>query len=303
MVGSMLLAFFLLSATPVRGHRLAVDVEEHELAAFEKHEVASTWGRSCDSIQNRFQQQQSGMADIEPDSMRSVFASISLLRTIRRANARNCSFIQDPNVDTSGASHLAAASLRRSPCYEAANEAVRAAQELPEEERDDAVASAMVMMLSSTCTAESGEAPELSSPSEEEIEEGIDEATDQILDDLSVEPESSLLQTNNGFVIATDVTFIIGWILFGLAIAVLCGYLMQFIWNSLKWLRCAMTHSGEVSACYDAEAPTWLRYLLTGGSAALCVAGGAYTGWIPSFITTVMLGDALPIFEAVNFRR
>jgi hypothetical protein len=87
--------------------------------------------------------------------MRSVFASISMLRTLRRANARNCSFIHDSDLDTSGVSQFAVASLRQSPCYDAANAAMLAAQDVPEEEREDAMASAMLMLLSSTCTAES----------------------------------------------------------------------------------------------------------------------------------------------------
>merc|ERR550537_1260965 len=112
---------------------------------------------------------------------------------MRRANARNCSFVSDPDLDTSEMSRFAAASLRQSPCYEAATAAMADAPNLPEEEREDAMGSAMVMLLSSTCTAEAQEEPELSSPTEEHIEEEIDFETDQILHELSAESGSSLL--------------------------------------------------------------------------------------------------------------
>lgn len=292
----MFFALLLLSASPVRASRVAV---------LQEHRVASTWGRSCDSIQNRFQQQQSGLAEVSPGSMRSVLASVSTLRTLRRANARNCSFIHDPDLDMSGLSQLAAASLRQSPCYEAANATMAAAQSLPAEEREDAMASAMVMLLSSTCTAESQQEPELNSPTEDEMEEDMDESTDQILDELTAQSESSLLQTNNGYIIPASVTFVIGCILFGLALAVLCGYLMQFIWRALKWVGCAITRGGaDPSACYEEEAPVWLRYLLTGGSAALCAVGGFYGGGLSSLFTTLYLGGIFPaVFETIYLRR
>jgi hypothetical protein len=273
-------------------------LQEHQVV--QEHQVTSSWGRSCDSIQDRFQRQQSGLAELSPGSMRSVFASVSTLRTLRRANARNCSFVHDPDLDMSGLSQLAAASLRQSPCYEAANSAMAAAQDLPAEEREDSMASAMVMLLSSTCTAEPQEEPELSSPTEEEMEEDIDESTDQILDDLTTQSQSSLLQTSNGFIISADVTLIVGWILLGLALAVFCGYVMQFIWRALKWVGCAITGGG--SSCYEEEAPRWLRYLLTGGSAALCLYGGAIAGGLSSLITTMYLGEIFPaVFETINF--
>lgn len=286
---AMLFAFLLLSASPAHASRVAV---------VQQHQAASSWGRSCESIQNRFQQQQSGLAERSPGSMRSVFASISTLRTLRRANARNCSFIHDPDLDTSGVSQFAVASLRQSPCYDAANAAMQAAQDVPEEEREDAMASAMLMLLSSTCTAEYQEQPELSSPAEDQMEEDMDESTDQILEELSAQSESSLLQTNSGYVIGFGVTWIIGWVLFGLILAVLCGYLMQFVWRALKWVRCAVSGGGDV--CYEEEAPTWLRYVLTGGSAALCGAAGVFGGGVSGLYGAAILADLFPaVFQGL----
>lgn len=289
-VCTMLFAFLLFSASPAHASRVAV---------VQQHQAASSWGRSCDSIQSRFQQQQSGLAERSPGSMRSVFASISMLRTLRRANARNCSFAHDSDLDTSGVSQFAVASLRQSPCYDAANAAMQAAQEAPEEEREDAMASAMLMLLSSTCTAEGQEEPELSSPTEEDMEEDIDESTDQILEELSVQSESSLLQTDSGYIIAIEITWIIGWVLFGLILAVLCGYLMQFVWRALKWMSCAISGGGD--SCYEEEAPVWLRYILTGGSAALCGAAGVYGGAVSGFLGAAFLGDLFPaVFQVFS---
>jgi len=293
-VCALLFSILLLSASPVHASRVHV-LQKHEVA--ETTEVASSWGRSCNSIQTRFQEQQLRLADMSPGSMRSMFASISILRTLRRANARNCSFVSDPDLDMSEVSQFAAASLRQSPCYEAATAAMAVAQNLPAEEREDAMGSAMVMLLSSTCTVESQEEPELSSPTEEQIEEEVDLETDQILDELSAQSGSALLQTN---FIPFEVAFILGWIFWGVVIAVACGYLMMFIWRALKWLRCAMIHGG--SACLEEEAPTWLRYILTGGSAALCVAGGAYGGGFTSFVTTIMASDVGLVSGGFAFR-
>jgi len=243
-------------------------------------------GAAPDSIHTRLQEQQSRLAELSPGSMRSMFASISIMRTMRRANARNCSFVSDPDLDTSEMSRFAAASLRQSPCYEAATAAMADAQNLPEEEREDAVGSAMMMLLSSTCTAESQEEPEWSSPTEEQIEEEIDLETDQILDDLSSESGSSLLQTN---FIPFEIAIVLGWIFFGVLIAIACGFIMMFIWRALKWLGCAMTRGG--SACYEEAAPTWLRYMLTGGTAVVCAASGVQGGLLPSYVASIMAAD------------
>jgi len=266
----------LLSLFSAEGSRVAV--HEHSTA---------NWGRSCESLQTRFGDQSTRLTQLE--GMRSMVASISILRTLRRANARECDWVQDGNLDTSAIEELAAHGLQQGPCYSEYQAAIQAAHDLPEEEQISAANDAIVLLFSEDCSAGTPEPPELDT-SDEEMEEEMDDTTDDVMEQLVQSSESSLIQQNDpgsiGLAGAATIWIVGGWyvaltslplfiaavlgaILFGL----LCNLLGHTLVRIFRYIRCKMFGS----SCSEYAPATWARALIGVGCGITGVAAGPFT--------------------------
>jgi len=292
---ALLCVFLLLSGSPIQASRIA-SVENHMLTdtIVDTETITDTqamaWGRSCESLQTRFQNQQTRM--VQSEGMRSVLVTVSFLRTLRRANARSCDWMQDPNLDVSALTQVASTQLRQSRCYDAATATIQVAQDLPEEEREAIARNAMLILLSDSedCSI-TEESEEFNSESEDEMEEEMDEETDLIFDSLSEEGSTSFLQEGQSpfsntvmpFVLRIgrmvggyrggDVALFVGIFILMIIWGIFCGYLMEFIRRALRWIRCSI--SGGDETCFGAPPAAWFRHVVRGG----CVAIGAFMGF------------------------
>jgi hypothetical protein len=255
----------------VDGARIAIETaDDHQ----------TQWGRSCASLERRFQHQQTRLTQSE--GSRALVQSVSLMRTLRRANARQC------EVDTSAAAELAMTYFRQSPCWDAAYAVGSAAQELPAQERAQAEEQAWEILLSDEegCAAPSlGEIPALTE-TEEELEEEMDDASDDFMEGATAEPtEASLMQEDQnplglaawysvfGYW-AAGITggwpLIIASVLFGVLMGLVCGFLVHMMVRIFRYIRCKI--SGN--SCAEYQPATWLRALITAG----CGLGGVAYG-------------------------
>jgi len=253
----------MLSGNPTQGARVAV----HEASM-----DSTKWGRSCSSLETRFQNQQSRLAESEGTT--AMVRSISWMRTLRRANARDCEWVTNGDVDTSAAAEMAASYFRQSPCYEPAMAAHVAAQNLPEEARETAVQEAVAILLSDNegCTPAIVEAPELNA-SEEELEEEMDDQSDGLLEELATVPsETSLIQQAQNPVLLFGAwswalasvggwPVIIGSIVVGILLAMFCNALVHMIVRIFRWIRCKVFGN----SCSEYAPATWVRLLAAGG--------------------------------------
>ena len=224
----MLCVFLLLSGSPIQASRIAT-VEDHTFTETITDTHAMSWGRSCESLQTRFQNQQTRM--VESEGMRSVLVTVSFLRTLRRANARSCDWIHDPNLDLSALKEVASTQLRQSRCYDEATATIQVAQDLPEEEREVIARNAMLILISDSedCSI-TDESEEFDSVSEEETEEQMDEDTDLIFDSLSEEGSTSLLQKGQW---PSEIIMPITGALFGSNLGTWIGlFILMILWAS-----------------------------------------------------------------------
>jgi len=251
-----------LSANPTQGARIAV----HEANA-----DSTEWGRSCSSLESRFQNQQSRLVGAEGTA--ALVRSISWMRTLRRANARNCEWVTNgPGTSSEAAAEMAASYLRQSPCYEPAMAASAAAQNLPEEARVAAMEEVWAILLSENaeCTSASAEAPELNE-SDEELEEELDDETDEVMEQLATQPsETSLIQNEQlpvvglwswGFAVGLGWPFVIGSIVVGILLGMFCTHLVHMIVRIFRWIRCRVLGN----SCSEYAPATWFRVLARGG--------------------------------------
>jgi len=251
------------------------------------------WGRTCQSLETRFTQQGSDLGELE--GTRALMASISLMRTLRRANARECSWIQDEDLDVSAISELAGSYLQQSPCYEQSRSALQASQLLPEDERENAVMDGLAILLSNheNCSPD-GEVsePELGDTSDETLEEEMDDTTDNIMEVMVSHPESSLIQQEKfnplmALAVAPQVALaswtmafgfgpivFIGIILFTIVLAMFCGRVMHALVRMFRWMRCKL--SGN--SCEEYAPATWLQNFVRGGCAIASLTYGPATG-------------------------
>jgi len=259
--GSMSLVILALSGSPAQGARIAVH---------EGSEDTTQWGRSCAYLETRFQNQQIRLA--ESDGTTALVRSVGLMRTLRRA--RNCEWVTSGDVDISAASQMAANYFHQSPCYEPSMAAYTAAQNLPEEEQENAMQDAVAILLSDQegCAPPTAAAPELNE-SEEELEEEIDNETDEILEELATaSPESSLIQQENPILIGAfswglaglaSWPVIIASILVGILMGLFCNTLIHLIIRIFRWLRCRMF--GHTQSCTEYSPASWVRGLVGAG--------------------------------------
>lgn len=255
----MKLAFLILVLSGTLAEGARVNVEDHHQA---------TWGRSCGSLKTRFTRQQAHLREVE--GARAMAGSISLMRTLRRANARHCRWVESGDVDLSAIREVAADYLRQSPCASVAQTAMHAAQNLPEDEKESAMAEAMVLLFSEDCTTETEEVPALDG-SEEDMEEEIDDASDEIMGELSSSSQSSLLQQegSGGYIPILGALHvfggcpacIMGVLLITVVFALVCGLIMEILVRIFRYLKCKLFHHG----CHRYAPATWFRALsLTG---------------------------------------
>ena len=254
------------------------------------HEHAkANWGRSCESLQTRFSDQSTRLAELE--GMRSMVASISLMRTLRRANARECVWVE--HADTTAISELAANGLQQGPCYSEYQAAIQAAHDLPEDEQINAANDAFVLLFSEDCSTGIVEAPELDT-SDEEMEEEMDDTTDEVMDQLVQTSESSLIQqhqdsqpgplsvgqiiiayTVGGWQLAlASLPWFIAAVLGALVFALLCNLLGHALVRIFRYIRCKMFGS----SCSEYAPATWVRALIGVGCGVTGVAAGPLTG-------------------------
>jgi len=199
------------------------------------------------------------------------------MRTLRRATARNCEWVANPDLDTSAAGEMAAGYLRQSPCYEPAMAASAAAQNLPEEARPAAMEEIWAILLSENaeCTPVIVVSPELHE-SDEELEEELDDETDEVMEQLTTQPsETSLIQNEQpiqaGFVATSLFTWlfaglggwpiILGSIVAGILLGMVCTHLVHMIVRIFRWIRC----KAFGNSCSDYAPATWFRVLARGG--------------------------------------
>jgi len=270
----------VLTLFPAEGSRVAV------------HEHSNVnWGRSCESLQTRFTDQSTRLPELE--GMRSMVASISLMRTLRRANARECAWIQ--NCDTTAIQEIAARGLQQGPCYSEYQAAIQAAHDLPEEEQVDAANEALVLLFSDDCSAGTAQAPEINT-SDEEMEEEMDDTTDEVMDQLAQSTESSLIQQNQdsqqpiiigtaagtatllivgGWVLAfQSVAFFIAAVLGAIVFGLLCNTLGHTLVRIFRYIRCKMFGN----SCEEYAPGTWARALIGVSCGITGLAAGPLTG-------------------------
>lgn len=296
---AMFCVFLLLSGTPIQASRVAV-VGDHQFAETMVATHSTSWGRSCDSLQTRFHNQQARV--VQAEGMRSVMATVSFLRTLRRANSRNCEWIHDPNLDMSALRQVAGQQLRQSRCYAEANATMEAARDSSAAEREAVTQNAMLILLSDAedCSIPEEDSKEMnavSAVSEDEMEEEIDADTDSIFDSLSDEGSASLLQLEQSPFSYTilpfvdrigrllgatsrntggDIVLFVGMFLIMICWGILCGFLMEFIRQALRWIRCSMSSGDDTAfeACSGAPPASWFRHVVRAG----CTAVGAFLG-------------------------
>lgn len=263
-----------LGGTPTQGSRIAVHGADD-----------AAWGRSCDSLQNRFTNQGARLKELE--GKRQFISSISVMRTLRRANARKCDWVMSGEVDVSAVMQVATSSLSKAPCYDQARAAAQAALNLSEEAaRDAALNEAAVLLLSDDCAADVPDPGELDA-SDDELEEEMDDTTDEIMEAAAGESDggNSLLQekwgawnplTGWGMLAALGEWAGGGWILaiaailVGLVLGLLCKGLVHLIVRIFRWIRCSIF--GRSCSLY--KPATWVKRLVKVG----CNIGGILWG-------------------------
>jgi len=261
---------------------------EGSRVALHEHSTAN-WGRSCESLQTRFGDQSTHLSELE--GMRSMVASISILRTLRRANARECDWVQNGNLDTTAIQGLAVQGLQQGPCYSEYQAAIQAAHDLPEEEQTSAANDAIVLLFSEDCSAGTPETPELDT-SDEEMEEEMDDTTDDVMEQLVQSSESSLIQQNHDsqqpgsavavFVIGgwsvalSSLPVFIGAVLGAIVFGLLCNLLGHTLVRIFRYIRCKLFGS----SCSEYAPATWARALIGVGCGITGIAAGPLTSFL-----------------------
>lgn len=267
-----------LSGKFTDGARVALETRELNVEE-------TQWGRSCESLQTRFQNQQGRLAEVEGNT--ALIRSVSLMRTLRRANARDCEWLTSGDVDISVAAAMATRYLQQSPCYEPARGAFTRAQTLPEEEREHGVQLAMEIMLSENEGCEPlsvVEAPELNE-SEEMLENELDDDTDEIMEELAASSDTSLMEQLpiNPLTIGVaswGVAALGGWpmiiasILMAILLGMLCRTIVHMIIRIFRWIRCRVAGSG----CSEYSPAGWVQVLVGGGCGAAGILVGPWGG-------------------------
>jgi len=244
------------------------------------------WGRSCESLETRFNNQQIRLA--ESDGSTALIRSVSLMRTLRRANARDCEWLTNGEVDTSVAAEMAARYFQQSPCYEEARGAVTRAKSLPEEEVESGMLLAVEILLTDNeeCVPPSMVAtPELNE-SEEMLESELDDDTDEVMEELAVSSGTSLIQqlpmsvaARSAFgswiyLIGGGLPVIVAALVFGILLALFCRSLVHMLVRMFRWIRCNL--SGN--SCSEYSPAGWLQSLVSGGCDLAAILTGPMAG-------------------------
>jgi len=276
--GNLSFLVLLLSGKCTESARISTESVEHDVDT-------TQWGRSCSSLETRFLNQQSRLAESEGNA--ALIRSISLMRTLRRANARDCEWATQGRVDTSVAAEMASRHFQQTPCYEPARDAFNAAQTLPEEEREPAMEVAVTILLSDEegCAPLLVDAPDLNE-ADEELEGEVDDATDELTEELATSSGSSLMQQEQNPLLTVPWVgavswismFVGGWpfviaaILVGILMGMLCNTVVHMIIRIFRWIRC----KAFGSSCSEYSPAGWARVLIAGGCGAAGLFGGGF---------------------------
>jgi len=274
--GNLSFLILALSGKVTEGARVVSEARELNV---EK----TQWGRSCASLETRFQNQQGRLAESEGTT--ALVRSVSLMRTLRRANARDCDWATNGEVDTSVAAGMATRYFQQSPCHGPARDAYIAAQTLPEEERENAMQVAVTILLSEEegCAPLMVEAPDLND-SDEDLEEELDNDSDEAMEELAASSGASLMQQEqpNPFqvvaigwaVVSTHWALVIAAIVVGILMGMLCRSLVHMIIRIFRWIRCRV--SGN--SCSEYSPAGWLQVLVGGGCTVTGIVLGPFGG-------------------------
>jgi len=276
-----------------------------EGARIEEHtQNVAGWGRTCESLQARFTQQGTNLRKVE--GSKAMIGSISMMRTLRRANARECTWIQNGDVDVSALSELAGSYLQKSPCYEQSRSALQSAQDLPAEQRDAALLNGLALLFSENedCSPDNAAPADVGDEPDDVQEEDIDDTTDQLMELAVSSQDSSLIQQPylcTGFCLVlafsrfqweaagasalTNPLFLVGLLVFSIITALFCGVVMHAIVRIFRWIRCSLTGG----SCEEYAPATWLKAIVTGG----CSIYGLVLGPFHSFAAEVGLVNLL----------
>lgn len=234
-------------------------------------EYSAGWGRSCDSLKGRLQRQQANLPGKE--GTRALVAAVSVMRTLRRANARECSWANDGTVDTGAITDQAFSYLAQSPCAPQVSAALNAANDLSGAEKEAAQNAAILMLFDDGegCSSEAADGPELDDAASDGMEEEMDETTDEIVESISDSSESSLIQEEvNPFQLirASAVTWqvsffaglpvFLGTILFSIVMSMACGMLIHMLVRIFRFLRCKIFGR----SCAEYAPATWFKRLV-----------------------------------------
>jgi len=246
------------------------------------------WGRSCESLETRFHNQQGRLAESEGTT--ALIRSVSLMRTLRRANARDCEWLTSGEVDTSVAAEMATRYFKQSPCYEHARGAYTRAQTLPEEEREHGMQLAVEILLTDNegCEPPSMvQAPELNE-SDEMLECGLDDDTDEVMEELAASSGTSLMEQQFDPLTFGAVSwfgaFVGGWpmiiasIVMAILLGMLCRTLVHMIIRIFRWIRCRLFGN----SCSEYSPAGWLQVLVSGG----CGLAGILMGPVSAIMVT-----------------
>lgn len=101
---------------------------------------------TCDDLRTRVEDHYVRLQSGEHTGV--LVQSITLMREVRRAQAKECDWVENGDVDVAAATELAGGYLRGNPCYEQVFAAMRYSESHPEEEREEAMQDAMDILYS-----------------------------------------------------------------------------------------------------------------------------------------------------------
>jgi len=190
-------------------------------------------------LKGRLESQQAKLA--KKEGTRALMGAVSMMRTLRRANARECSWANDGTVDTGAVTDQAFKLLASSPCAPQVVAELKAAENLSGAEREAAQEAAITKLFDDAegCSSSAATGPEINDADSDSLEEEMDETTDELVESMSESPESSLIQEDRwmgyGAGALWQVSFFaglpvfIGTILFTIVLSMACGKLVHML--------------------------------------------------------------------------
>jgi len=247
---AMLTVYLLMAVAPISASRVEIKEGESTLDVV-------TWGGPCTHLFDTFQQQMHRLpnepADTTRTQMRVLFKMWSVARTLRRAQARECSWIAALSPEDLEPLRNVGTAMRDGPCASQAQEILTGLQEKTEEEQVEAFTRAMIVSVSPDCTT--SDVPAVDDDDEETVIEEGDELVEQVTDEMMM-ADSSFLETSNE-PLALAVLFVgalLTAIVLAITLGVLCGvfqYALMFIISVLVCgFRRLVGMNDDFQACF-----------------------------------------------------